>query len=100
MGFSLILCGLRTFGEAWVVGSTKGYKWGCNEAPFIRRCSVMLFYKFNGQVSKNTQNRKHHNYTQDYFFKKTKHTLLISCISNLLIETLSIACRNIFSLHS
>ena len=45
--------------------SEQGIIWGCNEAPFIRRWSVMLFYKFNGQVSKNTQNRKHHNYTQD-----------------------------------
>ena len=32
-------------------------------------------------------------------FQKTKHTLLI-CISNLLIETLSIVCRNILLLHS
>jgi len=46
----------------------------------------MLFYKFNGQASKTTQNRKHHNTYKTKKFQQTKHTLLIR-ISNLLTET-------------
>ena len=64
-----------------------------------RRGYIILFYKFNSQVSKNTQNRKHHNTYKTKKFQQTKRTLLIR-ISNLLSETLSIVCRNIFSLHS